>query len=161
MKALKAWKKVLPLSILAVIVLVNLAIQIARFTSYTNFMKNLKSEVTLTKVERAATSTTLILKFTLRSNEKNARAYVSSIQLVLKNGEKDLGYYPIVGDQNMLGVFKNGVFTFSQSVSVPERISKITVLSYKLYAEVHFQVGSHDLRSVPRFEGIANKGAEK
>ncbi len=146
---------------MAAVVLMNLAVQIARFDSYTKFMKGLKMDVALIKVDKAASSTTLTFKFTVHSNEKKAHAYISSIQLMLKNGNEDLGYYPIVGSQDMLSSFENGVFTSSQYIVVPKRITKISTLSYKAYAEVHFQVGRHDLRSVPLFEGTVIEEAEK
>ncbi len=144
---------------------VNLAIQIARFSSYTSFMKNLKLSLAITHVEKAATSVKATFSFNLQTKEKNVRAYVSGIQLLLKTKDTDLGYHLIVGDQANLGNFENGKFHYVCDVTfLSDQTSNLlnalkkqkTQIEYTAYVETHVTQGTHDLRSVPEFTGNIN-----
>lgn len=141
---------------------VNLAIQIARFSSYTSFMKNLKLTLAITNVEKAATSAKATFSFDIRTKEKRVRAYVSGIQLLLKTKGADLGYHLIVGDQENIGNFRNGKFHYACGITFSsDQASNLlnalknqkTQIEYTAYVEMHVTQGSHDLRSVPEFVG--------
>jgi hypothetical protein len=158
-------KKSLFFIAISALIAVNLAIQIARFNSYTLFMKGLKFNIGITELQQSSTDVKAAFSFDLQTNEEKVHAYVSGIQLVLKAKNVDLGYHPIVGDQSMLGEFKNGKFHYVSEIEFLDGqatnlliFSKKRDIDYKAYVELHVTQGGHDLRSVPMFVGKVNVG---
>lgn len=148
-------------AVISSVLFMNLAIQIARFSSYNTFLKQMKFDVYLVRVSQSSTSVVLELRFQGQSTNRQKMAYISSIQLLMKIGNKDLGYHPIVGNQGMIGEFISGKFVAKADVKLsgPQaanfkkefRKSKIT---YTGYLEIHVLQDGHDLRSVPAIKGV-------
>ncbi len=145
---------------ISALIAVNLAIQIARFNSYTLFMKGLNLKIEMTDLQKSATNVKAKFSFDLTTKEKETHAYVSGIQLLLKIGDADLGYHPIVGDQDMLGEFKDGKFHYTTTIKFSNAQATDLLaflgkkkISYKAYVELHVVQGRHNLRSVPPLQG--------
>ncbi len=147
--------------VVASVLFVNLAIQVARFSSYNTFLKQMKFNVHLVKVSQSSTSVILGLRFIGQSIDRQEMAYISSIQLLMEIGDKDLGYHPIIGSQGMIGEFTNGRFVAkanvelsnSQAVNFRKNFKK-SKITYTGYLEIHVLQGGHDLRSVPEIKGV-------
>ncbi len=151
-------------AIVTAVLFVNLAIQVVRFSSYNTFLKQMKFNVYLVEVSQNSTSALLKLRFQGQSTEKKETAYISSIQLLMKIGNEDLGYHPIIGNQDMIAELTNGKFvaeanvklTGSQAIDFRKNFKKHKI-TYTGYLEVHVIQDGHNFRSVPVIKGVIHE----
>ncbi len=143
---------------------VNLAIQVARFNSLTTFLRNLKVDVSLVNFSANASGVDLEINLSGTSKVIQKQAFVSSAQLFLKIGSKDLGYHRIVGVEGLLAQFKGKSFSSVVNVRLTgyeannfeSGIGRMPI-TYDGYVVVHTFSGGHGLRSVMPIKGTMSE----
>uniref|UniRef100_A0A7V3RDB9 Uncharacterized protein n=1 Tax=Mesoaciditoga lauensis TaxID=1495039 RepID=A0A7V3RDB9_9BACT len=158
MISLFTFKRLVLFIVVSLIIFVNLAISVARFTSYTNFMGDFKLKVYATSITKDASKVTVGIKLVGDSGVLAKNAYFSQAALAFSIGNKTLGVLQIP-TTGMIGEFDGRtfvatsyfVFTGNEAVAFEKFPSE--PLNYQIYLITHFLTGTHDTRGTMFFKG--------
>ncbi len=149
----------------SIVIFVNLAISVARFTGYSSFMGDFTLNVYVTSMSKSASSTTVMIKLAGKSGIEAKNAYFSQAALMMKIGNKSLGVQQfqtngIVGEFDGKTFVATSDFTFTgdRMMAIDEFPGK--PLDYRVFLTTHFITGDHNTRGTMFFEGQIKKVGE-
>lgn len=152
-----SWKGITFFTAIAILVYLNLAFEMMRFASISQFYRTLKTNLSLVSMDISSERAVLNFIFSAKT-DSHRNGFISEVEFFLYIGDHYLGYYPVQGNVKFSKGAANMEFEIDLSSSTSQKfinsLARSQVLKYKGSVSVNTSVRSKKFRQTRAVSGI-------